>query len=239
MTLDDNPNDFALGIYLPEFVYGGIDGAVTTFAVVAGASGAGFDSKVIIILGLANLFADGLSMSIGAYLSSKAQRDNYIKNEQNEYWEIENVPDKEVEEIRQIYADKGFEGELLERVVEKITEDKDRWVEVMMKDELGMVKEEKEPIKTGLATFLSFVLVGVFPLIFYLTDWILGFSTQYNLFLYSSLLTTFAFVLIGGLKSYVNQISIFKGIFETVALGSIAALVAYWVGVVLEKALIG
>ena len=86
--------------YLAEFVYGGIDGSVTTFAVVAGSVGAGLDSSVIIILGFANLFADGFAMSIGAYLSSKTEVDNYEKHKAIEYWEIENIPEKEKEEIK-------------------------------------------------------------------------------------------------------------------------------------------
>ncbi len=229
-------NELGVQEYLPEFVYGGIDGAVTTFAVVAGASGAGLDSKVVIILGLANLLADGLSMSIGGYLSAKTQRDTYLKHEQKEYWEIENLREKEIEEVREIYQRKGFEGELLGQVVEKIIEDKNRWVDVMMKEELSMIKEEKSPLMTGLATFISFVLVGTFPLFFYLMDWGLGLGIGYDrLFLYSTVLTTLAFATVGALKSYVNQISITKGILETVLLGLVAAFVAYWVGAILEK----
>ena len=142
--------------YLAEFVYGGIDGSITTFAVVAGAVGAGLDSSVIIILGFANLFADGFAMSIGAYLSSKTERDTYEKHKAIEYWEIENIPEKEIEEIREIYAAKGFEGKLLEDVVATITADKDRWVDVMMKEELGMIEDTKSPFKVGFITFISF-----------------------------------------------------------------------------------
>ncbi|MEO1655508.1 MAG: VIT1/CCC1 transporter family protein, partial [Bacteroidota bacterium] len=125
--------------YLGEFVYGGIDGSVTTFAVVAGAAGANLPSSVVIILGFANLIADGFAMSIGSYLSTKSEKDNYEKHRKIEYWEVANWPDKEREEIREIYQAKGFEGELLEKVVETITADKDRWVDVMMKEELEMI----------------------------------------------------------------------------------------------------
>jgi VIT1/CCC1 family predicted Fe2+/Mn2+ transporter len=85
--------------YLREFVYGGIDGAVTTFAVVAGAVGANLDASIIIILGFANLLADGFSMSVGAYLSAKSENENYQKHRSIEYWEVDNIPDKEREEI--------------------------------------------------------------------------------------------------------------------------------------------
>ena len=101
--------------YLGEFVYGGIDGCVTTFAVVAGAVGANLNSNIILILGLANLLADGFAMSVGAYLSAKTEKDQYQKHKAIEYWEIENIPEKEIEEIRQIYRAKRFEGELLKK----------------------------------------------------------------------------------------------------------------------------
>src|SRR6478752_319047 len=106
--------------YIAEFVYGGIDGAITTFAVVAGATGAGLNISVVIILGVANLLADGFSMSVGNYFSTKAEQDNYDKHKAIEYWEIEHLREKEIEEIREIYAKKGFKGELLEQVVSTI-----------------------------------------------------------------------------------------------------------------------
>src|SRR3954466_2307737 len=85
--------------YIAEFVYGGIDGAITTFAVVAGATGANLNISVVIILGFANLVADGFSMSVGNYFSTKAERDSYDKQKEVEYWEIENLREKEIEEI--------------------------------------------------------------------------------------------------------------------------------------------
>lgn len=80
--------------YIGEFVYGGIDGSVTTFAVVAGAAGANLDSSVVIILGFANLIADGFAMSVGSYLSNKSELERFEKHEQVEYWEVEHLPEK-------------------------------------------------------------------------------------------------------------------------------------------------
>ncbi len=219
--------------YLGEFVYGGIDGCVTTFAVVAGAVGAGLDSAIIIILGFANLLADGFAMSVGAYLSSKSEQDNYEKHKQVEYWEVDNLPDVEREEIREIYAAKGFEGELLEQVVAVITEDRDRWVDVMMKEELGMMEESKSPIKMGLVTYMAFLLVGLIPLSVYAWDYFQPISG--NRFLITSILTAFGFIFIGFLKTYVTETKIWKGILETLSLGAIAALVSYFVGDLLEQ----
>ena len=107
----------SLSKYMGELVYGGIDGSVTTFAVVSAAAGAGLSTAVILILGLANLVADGFAMSVGAYLSKKTERDHYRKQRAIEAWEVDHLPEKEREEIREIYQAKGFEGELMDSKV--------------------------------------------------------------------------------------------------------------------------
>ncbi|WP_114780742.1 VIT1/CCC1 transporter family protein [Botryobacter ruber] len=223
--------------YIAEFVYGGIDGAITTFAVVAGAEGASLGITVVIILGLANLIADGFSMSVGNFFSTKAARDNFDRHRAIECWEVENLRDTEVNEIRDIYAAKGFKGELLEQVVQVITSDKEVWIDTMMREELKMAKDEKTPYKTAGVTFFSFVLVGSIPLLAYIFA---GRNLQLDnssLFLYSSLLTGVALALVGSLKSIVTEKSIVRGVSETLALGGIAALLAYFVGDVLETIL--
>lgn len=219
--------------YLGEFVYGGIDGSVTTFAVVAGSAGAGLDSAIVVILGFANLIADGFAMSVGSYLSTKSEEDNYEKHKKIETRAINKSPEKEIEELRRIYHKKGFEGPLLEQVVEVITSNKDRWVEVMMKEKLEMVEESKSPFKMGLTTFISFVVVGFIPLLIYVYDYTAG-SNGLNLFAISAILTSIAFIFIGFLKSYVTQTHRLTGIFETWSLGAVAAILAYYVGDILE-----
>ncbi|MEO1438391.1 MAG: VIT1/CCC1 transporter family protein [Bacteroidota bacterium] len=219
--------------YLGEFVYGGIDGCVTTFAVVAGSVGAGLESAVIIILGFANLLADGFAMSVGAYLSSKSESENFQKHKKVEYWEVDHLPEREKEEVREIYAAKGFEGVLLDQIVEVITADKDRWVDVMMKEELEMIEDNRSPITIGAVTYISFIIVGIIPLIVYTWDYIRPFPG--NLFLTACMLTAVGFIGIGFLKTYVTQTPRWKGILETLLLGAIAALVAYFVGDFLER----
>ncbi|MCW9708657.1 VIT1/CCC1 transporter family protein [Fodinibius salsisoli] len=220
--------------YLGEFVYGGIDGSVTTFAVVAGSAGAGLDSSVIIILGFANLIADGFSMSVGSYLSNKSELENFQKHERIEHWEVENLPEQEREEVRKIFKDKGFEGKLLKQVVDVITEDKERWVDVMMKEELEMMKQIKSPLAMGFVTFVSFIAVGLIPLIIYILDYISD-SEINHLFTSSILMTFVAFFGIGFLKSVVNQTGKLKSIAETLFLGAAAAFLAYYTGNFLEK----
>lgn len=220
--------------YLPEFVYGGIDGCVTTFAVVAGSTGAHFHSNIIIVLGLANLLADGLSMSIGSFLSSKTEAHYYQKNKRTEDWSVENKPEEERDEIRKIYEEKGFKGEILQKIVKVITSNKQLWVEEMMKDELKMLEPLKSPLKKGLATYISFITIGLIPLAVYLIDLFLD-DNKMPLFFISCALTFCAFILIGYLKSHLNQISRIKGISETVFLGGIAAFVSFIAGTVLEN----
>ncbi len=219
--------------YLGEFVYGGIDGSVTTFAVVAGSAGAGLESSIVLILGFANLIADGFAMSIGSYLSSKSEKEHFEKHMAVEYWEIDNLPDIERQEIRDIYEAKGFSGKLLEDVVDTITADKDRWVDVMMKEELEMVKETKSPFAMEAVTFLSFLLFGLVPLLIYVIDFIN--PIQRDLFFIASLLTGFCFVSIGFLKSTVTDTSRLRSVMETIMLGGAAAILAYFVGDFLEK----
>lgn len=218
-----------LNAFLPEFVYGGIDGAVTTFAVVAGASGAGLDTNIVIILGFANLIADGFSMSVGNYLSTKSEQQAYQRDRAYEYWSIEHMRDSEVEEIREIYRKKGFEGPLLEQVVSVITADRDRWVDVMMKEELEVAPSPRKPLHTALATFVSFQLLGLVPMIAYVLDLFVSLEAQ-RLFPLACLLTGLAFLVIGYLKARVNHISILRSMGETLLLGAIAAALSYVAG---------
>ncbi|WP_276370167.1 VIT1/CCC1 transporter family protein [Chryseolinea sp. H1M3-3] len=221
--------------YLPEIVYGSMDGIVTTFAVVAGSAGADLSIKVILILGVSNLLADGLSMSIGSYLSKKSEQDNYNKHLRIEEWEIENMPDIERQEVIDIYKAKGFEGLELEMVVNRITSNKQVWIDTMMKDELGLTVEKKSPFRAGLSTLLSFIVAGGLPLVVY----ILAYAGKLALepFLLSSIVTLMAFIVIGYIKTYVTQIGLMRSILETLVLGASAATAAYLLGDYLEKIL--
>lgn len=221
--------------YLPEVVYGSMDGIVTTFAVIAGSAGADLSINIILILGISNLLADGLSMSIGSYLSKKSEQDNYNKHLRIEEWEIENVPDTERQEIVDIFKAKGFEGQELEMVVNRITSNKKVWIDTMMKDELGLTLEKKSPFRAGLSTLLAFIAAGGLPLVVY----VLAYSDNLGIdpFVLSSIVTLFAFIVIGYIKTYVTQIGLTRSIIETLALGASAATAAYLLGDYLEKVL--
>lgn len=228
-----NPIKMIIREYIGEFIYGGIDGAITTFAVVAGAYGAGLESNIVIVLGVANLFADGFAMSVGSYLSAKSQYLQYEKLKAKEYWEIENRRESEVKEIRDIFKDFGFKGNLLKRSVRKITTNKDQWVDIMMKHELSLIKDARSPLIISLATYFSFILMGFIPLSIYVLDYYFEFHT--SVFLISVILTSLAFILIGVLKGIVTETNKIKRALETLSLGTLAAVMAYLVGNVLES----
>lgn len=220
-------------VYLKDFVYGAIDGAVTTFAVVAGVAGAGLAPGIIIILGFANLLADGFSMAISNFLGTRAENQYREQARRRELDEINKWPEGEREEVKQIYARKGFEGELLEQVVNVLTDDQDRWVDVMLQEEHGMSLTDHHAGRAGLATFVAFLLVGLIPLLPYLVNWT-GVAEIASPFLWSSIMTSVAFFWVGALKGrFVNQPWLLSGA-ETMAIGAVAAAMAYGVGVLLQ-----
>jgi len=154
--------------YLRDWIYGGIDGVVTTFAVVAGVVGADLPSRVVLVLGLANLVADGFAMAAGNYTGTQAERDDYDRLLAVEHKHIAVVPDGEREEIRQIFGGKGFSGDQLERIVDVITADDSRWAKTMVVEEYGLAPTPKSPILAALSTFAAFMLCGLVPLVTYL-----------------------------------------------------------------------
>lgn len=219
--------------YVRDFVYGAIDGAVTTFAVVAGAAGASLESRVVVIMGLANLFADGFSMAVSNFLGTRAEEQQRRIARDAERQHIELYPEGEREEVRQLFAAKGFEGDDLERAVEVITSDRERWVEMMMKEELGFPENDSSATRAALATFSAFLVIGAIPLLAFLVN-LASPDTFSEPFLAAAVLTGVAFALVGLLKALVIKQSLWRGAVETVALGGAAALVAYVVGVLLQ-----
>src|SRR5262249_18364307 len=138
---------------------------VTTFAVVSGVAGAGLPRHVAVILGVANLLADGFSMAVGNYLSTKADRQMVDRVRSMEESHIDQVHEGEREEIRQIFQAKGFQSPLLEQIVEVITNDRKQWVNTMLTEEFGLRLETPSPNRAAVATFAAFVLAGSIPLL--------------------------------------------------------------------------
>ena len=219
--------------YLKDFVYGAIDGTVTTFAVVSGVAGADLAPQIVIILGLANLFADGFSMAIGNFLSVRTEKQLIQKARTEEENHINIYPEGEKEEIRQIFAGKGFAGEELEQVVNIITSDKTQWADTMLQEEYDLPLSNIVAWKAALATFTAFLLLGFIPVFPFVWNYLSRFSIS-DSFLWSSILTGFAFFAIGAIKSrFVNKPWYTSGL-ETFLLGGAAASLAYLVGDLLK-----
>ncbi|MBM3264470.1 MAG: VIT1/CCC1 transporter family protein [candidate division Zixibacteria bacterium] len=228
--LSDGPSQS----YLRDFIYGAMDGTVTTFAVVSGVAGAGLSNGIVIILGLTNLMADGFSMAVGNYLGTKAEAGQRDRARDEERRHIELLPDGEREEIRQILARKGFTGQDLEQAVNVITGDISRWIDMMVQEELGLSLTTPSPTKAALATFGEFILIGLIPLFPFLVQWVLpgSFSTP---FLWSSLSTLVAYFCIGAAKSRYTAQRWYRAGIETLLIGVVAAGLAYGVGLLLKN----
>lgn len=221
---------------LEEFVYGATDGAVTTFAVVAGVVGASLSPSIVLILGFANLLADGFSMAVGNYLATKARSENIEKARRREEWEVENRVDQERQEIRDIYANKGFKDELLEDIVRIITSRRKVWVDTMMREELGLIDDGRRPRDTAVTTFAAFNAVGLIPLMPFAIMYASGSATRVgDAFGYSIAFTAAAFFLIGIVKGRVVQRPLLSSGLSTLSIGAIAAAVAYVVGSLLNS----
>lgn len=219
--------------YLRDFIYGAIDGAVTTFAIVAGSAGASLDDKVVVILGMANLFADGFSMGVSNFLGSRAQIDERRQARERERRHISGYPEGECEEVRQILAAKGFEGKDLDRAAAVITSDRDRWVDFMMTEELGFGPDSANPLRAALATFAAFLIVGTLPILAFLLN--VAFPDLIaHPYLVSAILTGAGFLAVGIAKSKIVEQAWWRGGLETLALGGSAAGVAYLVGLALS-----
>ena len=213
-------------------VLGGIDGCVTTFAVVAGAFGAGFSSTVALVLGFANLLADGFSMAVSSYESIQAEREFIDGLRQQEHEHIRRVPEGEQEEIRQIFRAKGFEGNALEHIVEVITANSRLWVDTMLTEEHGVQPTGNSPLRSAAATFTAFILVGTVPLL----PFIAGSLDLRQQFIISAVLAAVMFFSIGMLKSLALGRPPWRSGLRTLLTGGAAASLAYLTGYILRHA---
>lgn len=212
--------------YLADAVLGGVDGCVTTFAVVAGATGGGLPRRAIVVLGFANLLADGFSMAASNYLSVKSRRDEVRKARREEEAHIALVPQGEREEVRQIFRKKGFSGDVLEKIVNVITGDAELWIQTMLTEEHGLMPESRRPLSAGAATFAAFAAAGLMPLLPFLAAG----PAAGREFAASAGITALTFLAVGVLKGAVLRAPLARSGLETLLLGGTAAGLAYAAG---------
>ncbi|MCP1170264.1 VIT1/CCC1 transporter family protein [Limimaricola sp. ASW11-118] len=212
-----------------DFVYGAIDGAVTTFAIVAGVQGAGLPHGIILALGTANVLADGFSMAASNYSGTKAERDDMMRLRAMKTRRIETDPEGEREEIRRTLRAKGLDGAVLDEAVGVISANKSAWIDLVLGDGHGLDPQAPAPIRAALATFAAFLAAGLIPLLPYA----LGLEPAFRL---SIIATGLVFFAIGALKSRWSLSAWWRSGIETLAIGAAAASIAYLVGTLFRMA---
>jgi len=213
-----------------EIVFGFNDGSISILALLAGLTGGSFAQGHIIAAGVSGVVAGAISMGIGAYISSKSEIEHHRSEINREKIEIEQVPEVEKEEIRMLYQKKApFTNEEIDTIVDRITVDKKVWLDVMMKEELGLVEERFErPIKVGLIMLAAFLAGGIIPILPYFFN-----QTPLNSLLISAILTYSALFIIGYWKTtFTDKNWIISGL-EMVGIGIVAAVIPYLIGEIL------
>lgn len=225
------PDDIAARISDPpgrgvlrDMIYGGIDGSVTTFAIVAGVAGAGLSPFIIVALGLANVLADGFSMAAGNYSATKSELDNAKRLRRVEETHIDRFPDGERAEVREILRQKGLEGAVLEDATAAITARRETWINLMMEGEYGLGGVDPHPMRAAWATFVAFLVAGMIPLLPFI------FGMGEIAFTLSAWMTLAVFFAIGTAKSIWSLASWWRSGLETLVIGGAAAAMAYGVG---------
>ncbi|KAF0685121.1 Aste57867_22946 [Aphanomyces stellatus] len=225
------------GGHIKSAVYGGLDGIITTFATVTSVAGSGLPHAVILILGLAHLVADGLSMGMGDVLSTQAEIDLVHHERARETWEFDNFPEGEVQEMVELYESKGVDHEDATQVVEILSKYKEAFIDIMMVEELKLmpVDEDDNPLIGGLVTFASFVLFGAVPLLSYLINLVPGIQLTGDQALWGScILTALTLFILGAVKGqYVGQKWYISGLYMAVN-GTIAAGSGWVIGYLLQ-----
>jgi vacuolar iron transporter family protein len=219
--------------YLKEIIYGGNDGIVTTFAVVAGFTGAQssitgspFPLLTVLLFGSANLFADGLSMGLGNFISLRSEKDLYQTEKKKELEDIKNQTELEKSRTISLLLERGFNKKQATELTNLYSQNNDYWAEFMMKYELELPDPQNEnPYLTAIATFSSFIGFGFIPLIPYV--FLRGAG---NIFFLSALFTFGALILLGLLRWQVTKDPLIRALGEIVIVGGIAAVTAYLVG---------
>ena len=211
---------------LKDVVYAAADGIITTFAVAAGVWGGGLPALVVLILGFANLFADGFSMAASNYLGSKSEKDFMDFERDDAEKEIANNASEEKEELLTLLREHGYSDTDAKALGNLIFKNKSFFTDLMMQEELSVLPHNKSHISSGaLLTFIAFVVVGFVPIAPFLI-----LNDVQNLFLYSIIATAVTLFIVGSMRSIITKRSLFFSGLEMLVVGGIAASIAYGVG---------
>ena len=222
--------------YIRDLVFGFGDGVNTSLGIAAGVGGAIISADVVILAALIGMFTGAKAMAVQNYLAVKSQREILESEIKREEHEIQTIPDKEKQEIEEIYRAKGFEGEELNKVVSKITSNKEVWLKTMLTEELGLNLEILgNPLKGALVMFGSFLLGGILPIIPYFVVKAGLISSLYAIVIAIVISVASSFV-VGALKGRMAKKSWIKGGIEMAGLGTGIALVGYGIGSELANA---
>ncbi len=213
------------GAIFSDIILGGQDGLVNVLGIVLGLAAATNDARIVIIAGLAALFAESIAMAAVAFTSNQAEAEFYEAEKKRELWEIKNWPEKEKQEVKEIFANYGLKGKALTDVVKIITSNKKAWLNIMMSEELGLTKIEKsKPLKSAIVVGLSAVAGSLVPLIpFYL------FPVSQALIV-ALIFSAIVLFTTGAIKAKLTGRFWFRSGFELFAIGMLAALAGYLVG---------
>eukprot|EP00796_Vickermania_ingenoplastis_P008852 gene8852-6232_t len=220
--------------YVKSVVFGGMDGILTSFAIIAAAAGSNGNFATVLIFGLSNVLADGFAMGFGEYVSGEAERENAAAERMREEWEVENSLDLEIEEMIQIYMAKGLSREDSTTIVNIISKDHKMFVDFMMIDELGLlvdIEDRSGPRKQGFVMFMSFVIFGMVPLLAYCTGKGQGLDL---IFFISCLLTLVSLIVLGAFKGYLVGVSMTWSAAMMALNGAMSGVVSFALGAIIE-----
>ncbi|RTL60636.1 MAG: iron transporter [Sphingobacteriales bacterium] len=215
---------------LTDIVIGMSDGLTVPFALAAGLSGAVQDTHIILVAGIAEIAAGSIAMGLGGYLAGKTEQDHYNSEQKREYDEVENLRHLEIGETKEFFANIGLSEELQNKATEEIAQDKDRWVDFMMKYELGLDKPDpKRARNSALNIGLSYIVGGLVPLspYFFVNTPIMGLKL-------SVIVTLICLFVFGYFKSKITGINPLAGALRVMLIGAMAAAAAFGIAKLFE-----
>lgn len=216
--------------FISDIVIGMSDGLTVPFALAAGLSGAVSSTGIIVIAGIAEIAAGSIAMGLGGYLSGKTEQDHYSNEVKREYYEVENLRHREIAETKEFFANLGLSEELQDQATQEVARDKDKWVEFMMKYELGLDKPDpKRATKSAMNIGLSYVVGGLVPLspYFFVESPLTGLK-------FSVVATLICLFIFGWFKSKITGVHPFRGALKVTMIGAMAAAAAFGVAKIFE-----